>query len=97
MEMIMIYEIVTHPSVFALAAMGLIGLVLKLTAWYGYVNSDRTTFKRFMEEMRTTVVRIEARIEKIEARIDERFEKIQDKIEKIFERLPPSGTSDKEE
>ena len=86
----MIYEIVTHPSVFALAAMGLIGLVLKLAAWYGYVNSDRTTFNRFMEEMRTTVVRIEARI-------DERFEKIQDKIEKIFERLPPPGTSNKEE
>ena len=86
----MLCTILAHPSVFALAAMGLIGLVLKLAAWYGDVNSDRSTFNRFMEEMRTTVVRIEDRI-------DNRFEKIQDKIEKIFERLPPPGTSNKEE
>ena len=93
----MIYEIVTHPSVFALAAIAFLTAFFKYSSWHGAVNSDRSTFKRFMEEMRTTVVRIEDRIDNRFEKIEARFEKIQDKIEKIFERLPPPGTSNKEE
>lgn len=58
-------DILMHPASITIGVIAIITAILKFGEWRGAVNSDRTIFTSFIEEMRNDYKEIRDKIEKI--------------------------------
>ena len=62
----LVQDFFSHPMVI----LALLGLVAYLIKWHTQVNTDRGSFKNFMEEVKTEIKEISGKIESIGSKID---------------------------